>query len=85
MPRLKGKKRGARLAVGPKVEVLVPVVRAYQSPLGAAQWLVTLECGHERWVTSAKKPREAHCHACEAKAGGNRRSPKGSDDGGPGK
>lgn len=90
MPKLKGKKRGARLSPGPKApEVLVPVVRAHQSPLNEKQWLVTLECGHERWITSDGQPKMVHCHACEPGARksdswgwaggqgkGNRRSPK---------
>ena len=80
---------------GPETEITVPVVRAHQSPLNEKQWLLTLECGHERWITSDGQPKAARCHVCEAeeknrarvrvpevKGGGNRRGPKAPDDGG---
>lgn len=66
-PKMKSRKRkGPQLSKGPKAEVTVPVVRAHQSPLNDKQWLVTLECGHERWITSDGQPKAARCHVCEA-------------------
>lgn len=39
------------------------VVRANQSPLNKLQWLCELDCGHEQWVTSKRKPRVVECSA----------------------
>jgi hypothetical protein len=33
------------------------VVRIDQSPMNAKQWCVQLSCGHEEWVTRAKRPK----------------------------
>ncbi len=30
---------------------------AVRSPLNSGQWLLTLECGHEQWVTQKTRPR----------------------------
>lgn len=39
------------------------VIRASQSPLNKLQWLCELDCGHEQWVTSKRKPRVVECSA----------------------
>lgn len=37
------------------------VIRASQSPLNKLQWLCELDCGHQQWVTSKRKPRVFEC------------------------
>lgn len=32
------------------------VVDVTQSPMNAKRWLVRLACGHEHWVTRARRP-----------------------------
>jgi hypothetical protein len=32
------------------------VVRVDRSPLNAGRWVLTLDCGHEQWVTSMRRP-----------------------------
>jgi len=44
--------------------VSVPVVSAKQSPLRPTRWCCTLQCGHDVWVTSKRKPR-VKLLACE--------------------
>lgn len=44
---------------------MVKVLRADRSPLNKKQWLCELECGHEQWVTSARKPSKTHCYECD--------------------
>lgn len=43
------------------------VKRADQSPMNAGRWCLELECGHELWVNSKRKPKtkEADCGLCE--------------------
>jgi hypothetical protein len=43
---------------------MVKVLRADRSPLNKHQWLCELECGHEQWVTSARKPSKTRCYEC---------------------
>jgi hypothetical protein len=40
------------------------VVSCARSPLNAQRWLVRLECGHETWITSARKPKIGECPTC---------------------
>lgn len=42
------------------------VFKIRQSPLNALRWSVDLECGHELWVTSARKPKakRMQCPQC---------------------
>jgi len=44
----------------------VKVLRATQSPLNPRRWCLDLECGHEVWVTSKRKPvrQESWCPKC---------------------
>jgi len=44
---------------------MVKVLRADKSPLNKKQWLCGLECGHEQWVTSTRKPTKARCYECD--------------------
>lgn len=44
---------------------MVKVLRADKSPLNKKQWLCELECGHEQWVTSTRKPTKARCYECD--------------------
>jgi len=44
---------------------MIKVLRADKSPLNKKQWLCELECGHEQWVTSTRKPTKAHCYECD--------------------
>ena len=46
---------------------MVKVLRADRSPLNKRQWLCELECGHEQWVTSARKPSKVDCYECKSK------------------
>jgi hypothetical protein len=32
------------------------VASVSQSPMNALRWLITLECGHELWVTRKRRP-----------------------------
>ena len=43
------------------------VVRIDQSPMNPHRWCITLECGHEEWITSKKKPttKTRRCLLCE--------------------
>ncbi len=42
------------------------VLRVTQSPLNPLRWCLSLNCGHERWVTSKARParRAARCNRC---------------------
>lgn len=42
------------------------VVSVDISPMNRARWCLTLACGHETWVTAARKPKtkEAECPRC---------------------
>ncbi len=42
------------------------VLGVTRSPMNSKRWMLTLECGHEVWVTSSRQPiREfSKCHAC---------------------
>lgn len=44
----------------------VAVLRIDQSPLNQLQWQLSLACGHERWVTSKRKPtsKKSKCDRC---------------------
>lgn len=53
------------------------VTRADQSPMNDKQWLVVLECGHERWLTSNKSPAEAKCYECERECRAPKRTANG--------
>lgn len=46
------------------VTALLKAVRVTQSPMNAKQWCVDLECGHEIWVTSNRKPKK-QSYPCE--------------------
>jgi hypothetical protein len=45
------------------------VLRVTQSPMNAERWVLDLECGHEEWVTSKRRPvRRTHlCTKCETR------------------
>ncbi len=42
------------------------VVRVDQSPMNAQRWVLTLVCGHERWLTRKTKPKaqSVPCPSC---------------------
>lgn len=42
------------------------VVRVTQSPMNAKQWSLDLACGHDKWVTAARKPKRPweDCEEC---------------------
>ena len=42
------------------------VVKVTQSPLNALRWCLQLDCGHEIWITSRKRPKRARegCERC---------------------
>jgi hypothetical protein len=44
----------------------IAVVRVDQSPMNAKRWTLMLSCGHEVWITAAKKPvrKTATCSKC---------------------
>jgi hypothetical protein len=46
--------------------ISVPVVSAKQSPLNPTRWCCTLQCGHDMWVTSKRKPKAKllDCQRC---------------------
>lgn len=43
------------------------VVRVDPSPMNTQQWLLTLDCGHELWVTRHGRPttKNAKCEKCK--------------------
>ena len=43
---------------------LQKVLRADRSPMNARQWLCELECGHEQWRSSVRKPVKFECMKC---------------------
>jgi hypothetical protein len=45
----------------------VPVVSAKRSPLNPTRWCCTLQCGHDAWVTSKRKPKVKllDCQRCK--------------------
>jgi hypothetical protein len=45
----------------------VPVVSAKQSPLNPTRWCCALQCGHDAWVTSKRKPKAKllDCQQCK--------------------
>ena len=45
---------------------LMTVRRVDQSPLNPKRWCITLSCGHEVWITAARKPTrmKAACERC---------------------
>ena len=42
------------------------VLKVTQSPMNPKRWCLDLECGHEQWVTSNKKPtrKTISCDRC---------------------
>lgn len=42
------------------------ITRVDRSPMNPQRWSLTLECGHERWVTGKTKPKSktAQCLEC---------------------
>lgn len=44
------------------------VVRVTQSPMNAMRWCLELDCGHEAWCTSKRKPTRKiePCETCLA-------------------
>ena len=46
------------------------VVRVDRSPLNKKQWLLELDCGHEVWITSSRKPtrKSTYCYHADHKA-----------------
>ncbi len=42
------------------------VLRVTQSPMNKRRWILDLECGHELWVTSLRRPKAqtAKCERC---------------------
>lgn len=48
---------------------LMVVRHVTPSPVNAFRWLLTLECGHDVWVTQRSKPTKAS-HFCTACAKG---------------
>jgi hypothetical protein len=49
----------------------VKVKSADQSPMNAKRWCLELECGHDHWVTSARRPttKVVDCGLCEKTKG----------------
>jgi hypothetical protein len=45
---------------------IMTVRRVDQSPMNAQRWCLTLNCGHEVWVTSKSRPKrvKAPCDRC---------------------
>ena len=46
------------------------VVRSDQSPMNERRWCVELSCGHETWLTSARRPKvgkAVECAVCAEK------------------
>lgn len=43
------------------------VLDATQSPTNDRRWSLSLECGHEQWVTAARRPiaKSSRCESCE--------------------
>ena len=39
-----------------KAQSVRKVLRITQSPMNRLRWLITLECGHEKWITRRKRP-----------------------------
>jgi len=52
-------------------EINKQVMRVDCSPLNPKQWCLTLECGHEMWVTSKRRPtrRKVVCVECKMQYG----------------
>lgn len=46
------------------------VTKATQSPMNALRWMVTLDCGHEQWVTQRTRPKAGKKLPCSACATG---------------
>ena len=44
------------------------VVRVDRSPMNSGRWCLTLECGHEHWVTATRRP-SASKFPCRAEHG----------------
>jgi hypothetical protein len=44
------------------------VLEATQSPMNARRWSLSLECGHQTWVTSMRRPiaKTSRCRSCGA-------------------
>jgi predicted aminopeptidase len=44
----------------------IAVLRVDRSPMNGRRWALTLACGHEEWITSARKPtrKTARCSKC---------------------
>ncbi len=44
------------------------VIKVTQSPMNPLRWLLDLECGHDVWVTSKKRPtrKTVSCDKCFA-------------------
>jgi hypothetical protein len=49
------------------MSVVRNVTRVTRSPLNPQQWSLDLDCGHEVWVTSRRRPRRLTelCERCE--------------------
>lgn len=43
--------------------MLRKIVQVTQSPMNEKRWLLSFECGHERWATANRRPKwqEADC------------------------
>lgn len=43
------------------------VMKVTQSPMNAQRWVLDLDCNHEEWVTSKKRPvrKYQNCSKCE--------------------
>ncbi len=46
------------------------VIRVARSPMNPKQWCCDLACGHEKWVTAARKPtrKTLNCDKCKESA-----------------
>lgn len=44
------------------------VAQVTQSPTSARRWLLTLDCGHEKWVTASRRPKVGKKLRCLALA-----------------
>jgi len=55
----------SKSAIGGSVQRMVR--RVDRSPMNPLRWCIELECGHEEWVTSKRKPtaKTRRCPPCE--------------------
>jgi hypothetical protein len=44
------------------------VVRIDRSPMNKRRWCLELECGHEEWITSSRRPTREFTICCKCRA-----------------